>query len=120
MSLTLKPLANGWSRILSATAVAATVAVAAYKGFLVGRLNVNWDEFYYLSFDHSQARGELSLLLQGAFVHLFSWLPAVGGEMQQIVAARSAMVFLLACTAWLIWRFGSYWLQGFPAFVGPF
>jgi hypothetical protein len=31
-----------------------------------------------------------------------------------------AMVALLACTAWLVYRFGRHWLQGFPALVPPF
>ena len=100
-----------FNRILSATAAAACVALAAYKFFLTGRLNVNWDEFYYLNFVHALARGDLNLLMQGAYTHLFAWLPAVGGdEMAQILAARVVMVVLLCFTTLLVWRLGRRWL----------
>ena len=67
------------------------------------------------------ARGELTLLLQGSYTHLFSWLLLLpGDEMQQIVVARCVMVALLALTAWLVWRLARVWLGGFPALVAPF
>lgn len=110
-----------FNRILSATAAAACVALAAYKFFLTGRLNVNWDEFYYLNFVHALKRGDLNVLMQGAYTHLFAWLPAMAGdEMAQILAARVVMVVLLCVTTLLVWRLGRRWLVGFPALVPPF
>ena len=68
-----------------------------YKFALIRLLNVNWDEFFFLSHVHDLARGELALVLQGSYTHLFSWLLLLpGDEMQQIVAARCVMVALLA------------------------
>jgi hypothetical protein len=107
------------SSILSATTILICALVVAYKFVLTRRLNVNWDEFYYLSFVHEQVRHEFDLLLQGAFVHLFTWLPGVGDEMDQVVAGRHVMVFLLAVTAYMLWRLGRRWLAGFASYVPP-
>lgn len=105
--------------VLTNLTVAACVALLLYKAVLITRLNINWDEFFYLSFVHTLARGELTLVLQGAFTHLFGWLPAVAeNEATQVVAARSVMVMLLALTAWLIGVLGRHWLRGFSA-VAP-
>ena len=105
---------------LAALTLAACVAVIAYKFLLVRRLNINWDEFWYLSFVHERARGELTLVLQGAYTHLFGWLPAIAGnEVDQVVAARLVMVALLGVTAWLVWLLGRRWLDGFPAALPP-
>jgi len=107
------------SRILGATTTIICVTVIAHKFLLADRLNVNWDEFYYLSFVHSPLRGEFNLLLKGAFVHLFGWLGSVGNEVDQVVAARLVMVALLGVTAALVWRLGRRWLSGFAASVPP-
>ena len=108
-------------RILAATAAAACIGVVIYKFALIRLLNVNWDEFFFLNHVHDLARGELALVLQGSYTHLFSWLLMLpGNEMQQIVAARYVMVALLGLTAWLIWRLARVWLAGFAALVAPF
>jgi hypothetical protein len=92
-----------------------------YKIFLAWRININWDEFWYLSFVHSLKREELTLVLQGAYTHLFTWLPLVAtNEADQVVAARLVMVALLGLTAWFIWLLGRRWLDGFAAAVPPF
>jgi hypothetical protein len=110
-----------FERVLSATAAAACTVLVIYKFALARFLNVNWDEFAFLSLVHELTRGELRAVMQGAFTHLFTWLPAVpGDEMSQIVAARCVMVALLAATAWLIWRLARVWLDGFAALVPPF
>src|SRR5688572_6048897 len=108
-------------RILAATAAVACVGLLIYKFALTSLLNVNWDEFFYLSHVYDLARGDLALVLQGSYTHLFSWLLLLpGDEIRQIVAARCVMVALLALTAWLVWRLARVWLEGFSALVAPF
>jgi hypothetical protein len=99
----------------------AVVGLLAYKFVLARLLNVNWDEFYFLSHIYELDRGQLTLLLLGAYTHLFSWLPRVdGGEIAQIIVARQQMTVLLVVNAWLIWRLGRRWLSGFAAVIPPF
>jgi hypothetical protein len=117
--------ASTWSltfdRVLAATAAVACIALVIYQLVLTRLLNVNWDEFYFLSHVHELARGELALVLQGVYTHLFLWLLWLpGNEMDQIVAARWVMVALLGLTAWLIWRLARVWLTGFAALLAPF
>lgn len=108
-------------RTLTATAVIATVALLAYKFLLTRYLNINWDEFNFLSHVYTLMRGELTLLMLGAYTHLFTWLTWLpGDEIDQIVAARWVMMVLLCLTTWLVWRLGRVWLIGFPAVVPPF
>jgi hypothetical protein len=110
-----------FERVLTYAAVASCAVLIVYKLVLVRLLNVNWDEFYFLSLVYELSRGELKAVMQGAFTHLFAWLPMIAGdEIDQIVVARVVMVGLLAMTAWLIWRVGLVWLQGFTALVPPF
>ena len=102
-------------RILSVVLVLASIALIAYKFLLTTRLNVNWDEFLYLSNVHALARGELKLIFQGSYAHLFQWLAdRPGDEMDQIAAARAVMVSMLAVAALLLWRLGRHWLNGLP------
>lgn len=73
------------------------------KLWLVSRININWDEFYFLTLIHAQTRGELSQGLQTAYTHLFTWLPAsTGNEISQIRIARALMVILLGTSTLLI------------------
>lgn len=83
---------------------AAILAVLAAKLLLIWRINVNWDEFFYLSNIHALARGELDLLLQGAYTHLFRWIAASDAyEVDQIVVLRLLMWLLLVWSAWLLY-----------------
>jgi hypothetical protein len=85
------------------------------------RLNVNWDEFYFLSHVYSLLRGELDFILLGAYTHLFTWLTDVSGdEMRQIVVARWTMLCLLGITCWLIFQLGRRWLTGLPSVIPCF
>jgi len=96
-------------------------ALILYKFFLVQRLNINWDEFFYLNHVHAVSRGDGGPLLQRFQTHLFGWLTSLqGDEIRQIAAARSVMVGLLALTTWLVWRLGRIWLHGFAASIPPF
>lgn len=108
-------------RLLCGLFTAACLGLVAYKVFLVGRININWDEFLYLSLVHAHARDAMTQLFQGAHAHLFLWLTALpGDEIDQIRSARLVMVGLLAVTTWLVWVLGRQWLNGFASWVPPF
>ena len=77
--------------------LALVAIVMAVRVWLIFRININWDEFFYLSHVYAYGRGELVIRLQTFHVHLFGWLARVGGtEVDQIFAARAVM---LACSA---------------------
>ena len=99
---------------------AACLALLAYKAWLVDRININWDEFLYLSQVHALSRGELTQVFQTAYAHAFHWLVHLrGDEVEQLIAARFAMVTLLGVTAVLVWRLARKWLDGLAAVVPP-
>jgi hypothetical protein len=80
------------------------------------RRNVNWDEFLFLTTVYRSVRGESIQVLQTAYVHLFGWLPSVGGtELDQIVAARSIYLLLWALSLALLYRLGRCVLDPFGA-----
>ncbi len=55
-------------------------------------MNINWDEFRFLSDVYSYQRDDLSAALQTFHVHLFSWLTTTPGtEAEQIFSARVVM-----------------------------
>jgi hypothetical protein len=88
-----------------ASALVACVAILVGKLALVFRVNINWDEFYFLSNVHSLVRGDLALLLQGSYTHLFVWLASLAGdEMLQLHAARIVCWFLFVVAAGLLYR----------------
>jgi hypothetical protein len=118
------PASRTTQAITFAVAVA-IVAILAVKFALATRINVNWDEFYYLSHVYSLLRGDLHLLVQGAYTHAFRWIAGIGGdEVQQIVVLRSVMWALLVVSAWLLYRLARLWttqpaaMMGVLAFVG--
>lgn len=93
-------------------AAIACLTLLGAKLWLISRINVNWDEFNFLSHVFESTRGELRLLLQGTFVHLFRWLPLLdANEVDLVVAGRLAMWPLLAVTAFFIWRLASVWIS---------
>lgn len=99
---------------------AVVVAILVAKAWLIQRLNINWDEFYFLNHVHEMQRGELALLFQGAFVHAFGWLTAVGpDEIAQIRVARYVSLVLLGLTAILIWRLAIRWVPPAVATLAP-
>ncbi len=101
-------------------ALAGLVLIAlAARGFLVFRMNVNWDEFYFLSLVHDYLRGTLPLPFQTFHVHLFAWLPDIAGdEMAEILAARLAMTLLGIASAALIYGIGRRFLTRAGALFG--
>lgn len=91
-------------RIIESLLLGLVLAVVALKVFLVFRLNVNWDEFFYLAHVHSYARGEALPKLQTFHVHLFHWLTLLPyDEMGQITAARLVMVAFSIASAVLFY-----------------
>lgn len=80
------------SRALEYSALCLLALMAAVGLHRVFLINVNWDEFFYLSFVYDHQRGALSSPLQTIQVHLFGWLPWIGGgEVAQVIAARIAI-----------------------------
>ena len=111
----------GFERFLAVLMLSVCLGILAFKFVATTRINVNWDEFWFLSFVHTLLRDEMTLVLQGAYTHLFTWLPAAGSnEVDQIVAARVVMVGLLGLTGFLTWRIAARWFTGLAAAIPPF
>lgn len=103
----------------SCALVAACAALLAWKAWAIWTLNINWDEFYFLTFVHALLRGDLGNPFQTGYTQAFRWLPWVGGsEMAQIHAARVCMFFLLALSVWQIARLSSRWTSSGAALTG--
>ncbi|WP_190273599.1 ArnT family glycosyltransferase [Shewanella halifaxensis] len=84
--------------LLLAFAIAARIHVALFY-------EVNWDEFYYLSFVYQYENGVLSAQLQTFHVHFFNWLKLISSnEVTQIKAARLVLVILQSITGFFIYR----------------
>ncbi|MBL4913822.1 glycosyltransferase family 39 protein [Shewanella schlegeliana] len=84
--------------LLLAFAVVARIHVALFY-------EVNWDEFYYLSFVYQYESGALSTQLQTFHVHFFNWLKWVSSnEVIQIKAARLVLVLFQILTGYFIYR----------------
>ena len=74
---------------------------------VIANLNINWDEFYYLSLVHDHLRGSLDLTIQTFHVHFFRWLPRVAiNEVDQIIAARGLMLGFHLASVLLLYRIG--------------
>lgn len=96
----------------------ACAVLLVFQGLLIWRVNVNWDEFYYLTHVHSLVRGELTRTFQMAYTHLFTWLPALGDEMRQITTARVVMFWLFVISAVLLVKLATRWASTGAALVG--
>lgn len=84
------------------------ITLIGIKAWLVTRINLNWDEFYFLSHVHALVRGDLSIPHQTAYTRAFGWLAHAGShEVTQLRVARWVMVLLLAGTALMIWSFAA-------------
>jgi hypothetical protein len=95
---------SGWIARHADAVMATAIGVAlASKLLLAFRINIHWDEFYFLSLVHEYARGDLALGLQTFHVHLFSWLARLDGEVSQVMAARLVMAALAAGSALAIY-----------------
>ena len=97
-------------RLLRIACGVSIVALLVAKIPLAWRINVNWDEFYFLSHVHALARGELDVLLQGAYTHLFTWASLLDAdEVGQIDALRLSMWPLLVLSCFLLHRLARRW-----------
>jgi hypothetical protein len=89
------------------------------KAWLVTRVNINWDEFFFLSEIHALLRGDLHSSFQTAYTRLFGWLALLGEhEVARINIARFVMLALLALSAWLLYRLGRRWYSAPAAALG--
>lgn len=88
------------------------VVAILFKVHLIFCLNINWDEFYYLSLVHSYLRGEDIDPLQSFHVHFFSWLPSIFcNEINQIIVARCLMCLLSVGSGILVYKIGGIYLS---------
>ena len=91
----------------------------ALKFYLATRINIHWDEFYFLSLVHESLRGELASRMQSFHVHLFAWLPLVArDEIDEIVLGRLVMAVLGVGSAALIYRLARQFLSRVGALFG--
>lgn len=108
----------GPAGVLAIVCAAASFAILTAKFLLASRINVNWDEFFFLTHVYALDRGELTLLLQGAFTHGFRWITeAAGSEVDQIVRLRYVMCALLAASAGFLYALARLWTSRAPALV---
>lgn len=90
------------------------------KLLLVWRLNINWDEFHFLSDVYALGRGELTTTFLGTYTHLFRWLIRVGqDEVDQVLIARLIMFACLIGTCWGIWHLARIWAPRGIALLAP-
>ena len=94
----------------------ATIVTLLAKLNIVYLYEINWDEFFFLSHAHDYLRGELRGALQTFHVHFFGWLAGIGGEIEQIRAARWVMVALQIATGFLLYRIGRRFFSAPAAF----
>jgi hypothetical protein len=113
----------GQSRAQQAATVAllaGCIALLAFKFTLALRMNVNWDEFFYLTHIYELQRDEIRRPFQTAYTRLFSWLAEVGNdEVTQVVAGRLIMTALLALTSLLLWKLARRFTGTTAALLAP-
>lgn len=100
------------------------VALFVFRQRLSQTLNVNWDEFYFLSKVHLAQRHELTGKLLTFHTHLFGWVTRVdANEVRQVLAMREAMLGVsvvgAAAGVFVGWRLlGSISAALFAVFAG--
>jgi len=95
--------------------VAFFLVVGLHRLFIT---NINWDEFYFLSFVYLHRNGDLALHLQTFHVHFFSWLPSVAkSEITQIFAARGVVWLVSLASTWLIYRIATHFCSRLGALL---
>lgn len=73
------------------------------KVYLALNYEINWDEFYYLSFVYKYLNNDELNFFQTFHVHLFSWLKFLtSNEVVQIEYARILMIFFQVLTCFFI------------------
>jgi hypothetical protein len=95
------------NRTLRITLVAGIFVLLVLKFHLLTVVNVNWDEFRFLSRIHELQRGELATAFQTFHVRLFAWLPGVAvNEVDQVIAGRMVAFALRVGSCVLIFLIG--------------
>jgi len=85
------------------------VVVWAYylKYQLLFSININWDEFCFLSRIYDYLRGDSVKTLQTFYVHFFTWLPSIAiSEIDQITGGRQVMYGLSIGSSVSLWLIG--------------
>lgn len=104
----LRPQGDVTERLGQAVLLALAVAFLLFKLPLLSSININWDEFLYLSRVHEFHRDELRSAFQTFHVHLFQWLTAVqGNEVDQVLAARHTIYALRVAGTILVFLLGA-------------
>lgn len=84
--------------------LAAVALCLLLQAWLAARLEINWDEFFFLSHSYDYQRGEMRKALQSIYVHLLGWITSLpGNEIDQIIYGRFVMLACLAGTCGLIY-----------------
>ncbi|HSV43835.1 MAG TPA: hypothetical protein VLJ10_04695 [Candidatus Bathyarchaeia archaeon] len=79
---------------------------------LVSRLNIHWDEFFFLSHVHCFTRGEVLSALQTFHVHLFAWLTHLPlNEIGQIIVGRYCIAAVGMASGLMIYRISRLYLS---------
>jgi hypothetical protein len=95
------------TRIVRFALVAAVLVLLFLKYRLLPLLNINWDEFRFLSRIHEFDRGELGTAFQTFHVEFFRWLAGISGnEVDQVIAGRTVAFGLRLTSAFLIFLIG--------------
>lgn len=95
------------TRIVRFALVAAILILLFLKYRLLPLININWDEFRFLSRIHEFDRGELGTAFQTFHVELFRWLAGIpGNEADQVVAGRTIVFGLRLASSFLIFLIG--------------
>lgn len=115
-----EPWAETADRRIGYLAACGCAGLLIAKLVLIWRLNINWDEFHFLSDVYALQRGELTATFLGAYTHLFTWLTWTGeNEINQIFAARLVMFACLIGTCWGVWQLACRWTSRGVALVAP-
>ena len=84
--------------------LASIVLCLILQAWLASIIEINWDEFYFLSQIYDYQRGELTNALQTIHVHLFGWLTSLpDNEIIQVEVGRLVMLGCEAVTCSLIY-----------------
>lgn len=95
-------------KVLSVFLILAVIA----RVYVAYRYEINWDEFFYLSFIYRYTSDTLYNSLQTFHVHFFTWLKWVSAnEVNQIITARFVMISLQLATGFFIYRISRRYLS---------
>ena len=95
------------TRIVRFALVAAVLFLLVLKYRLLPLININWDEFRFLSRIYELDRGELGSAFQTFHVELFRWLLGTpGNEADQVIAGRTFAFALRLASSYLIFLIG--------------